>query len=183
MKKRITWIGAIVLVLVSTLVIGIIGNVTNGFQDFDKETIEENMSPKVNEDNLYTAANCSLVDTNDGNGVVISVDEKTGALSLDGKNTSTDILTYEIGKVTLNRGTYTMTAISGASRQGAYVTASVAGDSTAKYFDFTPGNTIEITSDSVEVTLTLHIAFGAAFANKAVLPVIVPGEESGQFYK
>ena len=181
MKKRITWIGAIVLVLVSTLVIGIIGNVTNGFQDFDKETIEENMSPKVNADNLYTAANCSLVDTNDGYGVTVSVDEKTGAISLNGKCTASR--SYEIGKVTLTKGTYTLTAISGAARNGAYVTLAIPGDSTLQYFDFEPDNTINITSDSVEVTIFLNIAEGAEFGNKAVLPVIVSGEEPGQFYK
>ena len=180
MTKRLTLGGAVLMFLVTILLVGFLGNVTNGFQDFDKDTIIENTSKKVNPDNLYTVECVELVDKNDGSGIVVDVNEKNGAIVLNG--TASEDTTYVVGNITLDKGTYTLSAIKGASRSTVYMTATV-GANSPYYFDFTPGNTIEISEDDTSVELKIVIAKDCELDNVQVLPVIVSGDEIGDFYK
>lgn len=166
----------IIICLLMGLALGAVGWLTTGFSDFSKEAISDKFDKPVNEDNLYTAECMTLKDTNDGSGIIIKTNED-GSFKVEGIASSA--ATYEIGTVILNKGTYTLTAVSGGSKNTVYVSAEI-GSITVNA-DFT-GNTFEIAADNTEVTLVLNVAADTE-VNKTVYPVIVPGTESGKFYK
>lgn len=176
-NKKNRAITIIVAVLVSVLSLGAIAGAT-GILKFDKDVAADKLLPSINPDNFYSHVELALESMNDGEGVTVEVTERTGAITLDGK--AEDDLTYVIGTVELDEGTYTITALEGASKNTVYVTATV-GDVDTN-FDFT-GNTLEIESDNTVVTLTIHIKVGTELNNVKVLPTIVEGEEAGKFYK
>ena len=176
-NKKNRTITIIVAVLVSVLSLGAVAGAT-GILKFDKDVAADKLLPSINPDNFYSNVELALESMNDGEGVTVEVTERTGAITLDGK--AEDDLTYVIGTVELDEGTYTITALEGASKNTVYVTATV-GDVDTN-FDFT-GNTLEIESDNTVVTLTIHIKVGTELNNVKVLPTIVEGEEAGKFYK
>ena len=149
-----------------------------GILKVDKDAAADKLLPKVNPDNYYSAAEIVLTTQNDGNGVSVEVNERTGAIVLNGK--AEDDLTYLVGTVTLNEGTYTFTAIDEASKNTVYVKATI--NEVDHYFDFT-GNTFDIAADETEVTISICVKIGTELDNVKVLPTIVEGEESGKFYK
>ncbi len=171
-KKTIFTVTVIVAVML--LAFAALSFMTAGFTQLSAD------QKTINPDNLYSTANIILEDTNDGNGITIDID-KNGAIKLSGKSVAENDLTYTIGTVTLDKGEYTLTACSKASFGGVYVIATVGSDVT--YFDFTPGNVLEITADDTVVTLQLVVAEGAALSNVKVLPVISEGENIVDFYK
>ena len=166
----------IIICLLMGLALGAIGWLTTGFSDFSKEAISDKFDKPINEKNLYTAECMTLKDTNDGSGIVITTNED-GSFKVTGS--SAESVTYEIGTVTLDKGTYTLSALSGGSKNTIYVSAEIG--SLSINADFT-GNTFEIAADDTEVTLLLHIVKDIE-VNKTVYPVIVPGTESGKFYQ
>ncbi len=164
----------IVIVAIMMFAFAAVSFITSGFTKFKPD------EKIANEDNFYTQAEITLKDTKDGNGVTINIDDN-GAIKLGGKSTASDELEYTIGTVTLDQGSYTLMACSKASFAGVYVTATAGSDVT--YFDFTPGNVLNISTDDTVVTLTLVIAEGATVNNIKVLPVIYTGDEAIDFYK
>ena len=179
MRKRMTIGQAIALALAVILVVGVLGWATGGFQSFDKDSIKSNTARKVNPDNLFTAECVSLKDTNDGYGVQLTVNDN-GSIKM--KGTATADKAYVIGKVKLAEGTYTVTALDGASLGTAYVSVKIGSASTEVNADFTPGKQITIAADDTEVTLTLHVVKDAEL-DATVYPVIVEGTEDGKFFK
>ena len=175
--KKVTPLVIIVMIMAIVLLFGAVA-AGMGILVVDKDTAADKLLPKVNEANYYSSADVTLKTQNDGNGISINVNERTGAIELDGK--AEDDLTYVIGTVTLNEGTYTFTAIENASKNTVYVKATVNG--VDHYFDFT-GNTFDIAADETDVTLTLCVKVGTELNNVKVLPTIVEGEESGKFYE
>ena len=173
---RKSTIKIIAIILGVCLLGGVIG-FTSGLFEVNEGKQDEYFGRKLNEDNLYTVECMDLTDSNTGNGIVVDVDEKKGGILLDGK-ASADT-TYTVGTVTLAEGKYTLTAVDGASLSGVYVTLTY-GNTTAN-FDFYPGNTIEIEGEAV-ATITIHIAEGVELDNVWVLPVIVAGDEAGDYY-
>ena len=168
----------IAIALASILCIGAIAG-GMGILKVDKDTAADKLLPSVHPDNMYANVDLALESMNDGQGVTVEVTERTGAITLDGK--AEDDLTYVIGTVELDEGTYTITALEGASKNTVYVTATV-GDVDTN-FDFT-GNELEIMSDNTAVTLTIHIKVGTELNNVKVLPVIADAElEDVSFYK
>lgn len=167
MKKRVTWGGVLILLLVSLVGFGLIINWTNGLQEFD-------MSRPLNEDNLYNADLLELESGNPGDGVTISVNDN-GSFKVKGKADSD--ISYPIAEITLDKGTYTITALEGASKGGAYVMTTIAG--TVVYADFT-GNTFTVDSETT-VNLVLKIAEGTEI-NATVYPVIVEGDEAADYF-
>ena len=165
-------------ILAVCLVGGAIG-FGSGLLKVDEDKNYEIFGQKPNENNVYTVECMTLVDSNDGRGVTIDVDERTGAIKLNG--TASDNITKEIGKVDLKAGTYTLTAVKGASMNGVYVT--LKAGSTVYNFDFTPGNTFTVSSDLTGCAITLNIKEGAELNYVNVLPVIVSGDEAESFYK
>ena len=160
------------------IIVGTISFVA-GLVTFDNDKVDEVFGSKVNPDNLYTVDALTLYDQNQGKGIIVDVDEKTGAISLSG--TATEDIELEVGTVTLKAGKYTLTAYDRASYAHCYVTAST--DTTVYNFDFTPGNVIEVPDEDITITIKIHIVSGAEFDNTQILPVIVSGSESGSFYK
>ena len=156
----------------------LLGFVTAGFQQWSIDEMKDNASRKVNPDNYYTIECVELVDSNTGDGIEVDVNEKNGAIRLNG--TADVDMTLELGSVTLDAGEYTLTAIDGASNATIYMTATVG--STVYKFDFTPNNTITITSDNTVVELSIIIKQDAKLHNVQVLPVIVEGKESASYW-
>ena len=173
---RKSTIKIIAIILGVCLLGGVIG-FTSGLFEVNEGKQDEYFGRKLNENNLYTVECVTLSDSNMGNGITVDVDEKKGGILLDG-TASTDI-THNVGTVTLAEGKYTLTAVDGASLSGVYVTLTY-GNTTAN-FDFYPGNTIEIEGEAV-ATITIHIAEGVELDNVWVLPVIVAGDEAGDYY-
>lgn len=174
MKKSTLRIIAIILGV--TLVFGAIGFAT-GLFSVDEDKQDDYFGRKVNEDNFYTIECLELVDSNDGDGITVDVDEKKGGVKLNG--VANVDLTYDVGTVTLPAGTYTLTACDSASNAGIYVTATAG--STEYKFDFTPANTITLAEETT-LTITIHIAEETELHNVWVLPVIVEGDEAGEYY-
>ena len=167
MKKRVTIGGVIVICLVMMAIFGAVMKFTNNFTEVD-------FSRPLNEDNLYTAECMTLTDRNDGNGIVITVNEN-GSFKV--KGTADEDIDEVIGKVTLQPGTYTVNAVDEGTKNTIYVTAEF--DGVTKHADFTD-KTFTLEAET-EVTLILHIVKDTV-VNKTVYPVIVSGEESGSFF-
>ena len=167
----------VIIVAVAMLAVVILGSVTSGFQKWGIDDIKNSLTADVNPDNYYTVDCMSLVDTDEGYGVYIDVDEDTGAIVLDGK--AQQDITATVGTVHLKPGEYTLTSLKGASRSSVYLTLS--GNSINADFDFKPANTISITTEG-DYTITLKIADEAEFKNVTILPVIVEGDTAGSFW-
>ena len=175
-KKTKIW-KIVAIALASVLCIGAIAG-GMGILKLDKETAKDKLLPKINPDNLYSNVEMALTDGNDGNGIVIEVDKRTGAITLDG--TAEEDLTYTIGTVKLNAGEYYLTAVDGASQKTVYVSAT-AGEKTTN-FDFTPNNVFTVDADETTLTLTINVAYGTKLDNVKILPCIAV-EEGVSFYK
>ena len=144
MKKRVTWGGVLILLLISLVGFGFIINWTNGLQEFD-------MSRPLNEDNLYTAELLEIESGNPGDGVTVNVNDN-GSFKVKGKADSD--ISYKIAEITLDQGTYTITALEGSSKGGACVEIEMLGST--YHADFTD-NTIIVVEDDTTITLTLKI--------------------------
>ena len=176
--KRISVNSKIIIALLcGVLLCGFLGWMTTGFTDFSKDGVSDRFSPSVNEKNLYSSESCTLKSGNSGDGIVITVNDD-GSIKVKGKNESkTDSLEYTIGSVELKAGTYTFTALEGASKNSALVVA-IGGD-TELYADF-GDNTFTLEADT---TLTIKLVIKPEIEiNATVLPVIVAGKEAADFY-
>ena len=171
----------VLIVACAAILVVVLGFFTSGFQKWSKDDVLSKITPQVNEENYYSENCVTLVDTNDGTGVKIDVNEDNGVITLNGAAASdlTGDNAYKVGKLTLEAGEYTFTSYDYASYGGVYLTAST-GTSVIN-FDFTPGNTVELKS-TTELTIYLNIAKDAEFKNVVIEPVIVSGTEAGNFW-
>ena len=168
----------IAIVLVAVVALGAI-SFGSGLIKVDDDQAYESFGKKPNDKNIYTVECMTLEDSNEGRGVVVDVDERTGAIKLNGK--ATEDIELTVGAVDLKEGEYTLTAIDCAGRSGIYATLTV--DGTEHYFDFTPGNTITVNGDHTECQITITILEGTELKNVTVLPTVVEGDEAQSFYK
>ena len=175
--RKSTW-RIIAIVLVAVVALGAVSFGT-GLIKVDDDKAYDQFGKKPNEDNIYTVECMTLEDSNDGNGITVNVDERTGAIKLNG--TASVDMTYVVGKVNLKAGEYTLTAIDGAGKNTVYATISI--DGTEYDFDFTPANTIKPNADYNDCQIKIYIKEGAELHNVTVLPVIVEGDEAQDFYK
>ena len=159
------WIGvvAVVLILVTT------GSMTAVITNLGLK--------KVNEDNLYTADCVTLKDKTDGD-LKINV-KRNGSIVLNGESGDEDE-TYKIGTIDLKAGTYTLTANKDCSTTTCYVT--ITANQTEYKFDLAGVNTITLEADAVDCAINLHVKADVEFDNFELLPVIVEGDKSGDFY-
>ena len=168
----------IIGVLVACLLMGAIGWISTGFTDFTKDGISGKFEPTVNEDNFFNVECVTLKSGNSGDGVTVTVNDD-GSVKVKGKNENkTDSLEYTIGTVTLEPGTYTFTALDGASKNGSLV---VAVDGETEYCADFGENTFTLDSET-ELVIKLVIKPDVEI-NSTVYPVIVEGDEPGDFYK
>lgn len=171
-QKKSVWltVGIVTLLLVA---FALCSAMTAGFTDWEPK------QPTVNPDNYYSTVELELESCRPGDGIIITVDENTGAIELDGK--ATKDLEYVVGTVTLNKGTYNLTSSDVTSNAGVYVTATTGSDVT--YFDFTPHNVVEVAADNTVYTITIHINEGTSLYHVDILPVIAAGEDTVNFYE
>ncbi len=168
----------LIIVVISMAVVMLLGFATSGFTNWNKDDMKAQFEKQVNPDNFYTA-DCLLdFSSNDGYGIVFEVDQETGAIKVDG--VAKQDYTVEVAKVTLDKGTYTFTAVEDAGRTTMYM--NVSNGSVDFNCDFS-GNTVTIENDNTVLTLELHIVKDTKVSNVTVLPVIVAGEEAGEFFK
>ena len=161
---------AIILAIVTAL--GAVGFVS-GLVVIDQDKSDEYFTRKVNEDNLYQTATITLVDSNNGKGVSVDVNEKNGVITLNG-NASED-MEFTIGTVTLEAGEYTLTAIKNGGLNTVYV------DAGNVHFDFTPGNVLK-PSETTSYTLKIYIKEGTELNNLTIMPIIAAGTESIDYF-
>ena len=178
LNKRVTNKGLIIALIITLAVVAVGGFVTAGFTIFRPDEIKDHFTPGLNEANLYTAEHLTIEDTNTGYGVKIDVQDN-GSIKLNGKASAEISKTFAM--LSLNKGTYTLTAVDGSNIASYYVTADVGGEEFKA--DFTPDNTFEVIADNTTVALTLHIAKDADVSGVVVYPVIVSGEEAGSFFE
>ena len=179
-RRRLNTNGKIIVACAITCLIALLGaaflgNITDGFQkDLDDVSLRER-----NELNLLTGA---FTDFNDGNGVSAK-GRNDGSIVLGGENLSESDIVIPVEKVTLAAGTYT---VSGAKSGGnttyhiavKYVDGS--GSTQTAIGDFT-SKTFTITSQQ-EVEVTIVVKPDANVKGVLVKPVLVQGEDVGDFY-
>lgn len=171
-SQKKTMIVTLAVTLVLFIGFGMISSMTQGFTNFEVP------EPTVNESNFYGTIELDIVDRHDPKGLKVSVEEETGAFTLNGK--PTEAIDYTVGTIVLNKGEYKLEALDNASHAGVYLTATANGKTVE--FDFTPDNVLTIASDNTEVTIQVYVAKGVELNNVKVLPVIYTGDESVDFY-
>ena len=184
MKKSTIKIIAISLVM--CLALGFVGWMTSGFTAFDKDSISEKFERKMNEDNLIykeflSAESYNSVDGDHGNGLVWTVNDD-GSVTVDGTAEADD--TFTLCTVTLTAGEYTFTSVKGGTKGTYFVQGQVDGV-TVWYSDWQ--NTSEQSATkSFEATQTVTISIvvkeGTEMKNVTFYPVIVEGDEVGNYY-
>lgn len=182
-KTKKTLIRAVAALLGFVLVVGavsFIGKKTNGFAD--DITIDALTKRELNPDNLYTP-DCldegfvGVVNT----GLGFSADAKDdGSFVLDGKYEGEEEFLYPFASIELEAGTYTLTSGTETSMYSVYLT--LTGGSSTKCFDFGGINGTVTIDTAATYELALNIVPGAEFDGKEFYPVIVKGDEAGEFY-
>lgn len=168
-----------IVFLCAVIVCGALGWMTSGFQKWGAEDIGNQFTEAtLNKDNKYSSDNMTIKSSNDGNGIIVEAKDN-GTVKFKGKNNTDDVMECEIGSVTLDKGTYTFTAIKGAAKNTMYASLLNAGSLVCNA-DFT-GNTFTVAADATELTIVVYIQSGAE-VDATVYPVIVEGEEAGSFF-
>ena len=178
LNKRVTNKGLIIGLIIALAVVVAGGFITAGFTIFKPDEIRDYLAPEVNVDNFYTVEYLTKEDTNTGDGVKIDFQDN-GSIKLSGKATSD--ITLDFATFSLNKGEYTFTAVENGTKATYYVSASVGGQPINA--DFTPTNTFTVNQDNTAVTLTLHSAKDTVVDNIVIYPVIVSGDEAGNFFE
>lgn len=187
-KTKKTLIRAVAALLGFVLVVGavsFIGKKTNGFAD--DITIDALTKRDLNPDNLYTADQL-LFETNGkqntGAGYTIEVNED-GSFVLDGKCSATETVVIELGIVDLEEGTYTLTSGAATSMYGASLYLVPTTDATEDNvipFDFGGVNGTIEAIPAGEYYIVLSVAPETELDDVHFYPVIVKGDEAGEFY-
>lgn len=187
-KTKKTLIRAVAALLGFVLVVGalsFIGKKTNGFAD--DITIDALTKRDLNPDNLYTA-DLLLFETNfkqnTGIGFTIEPNED-GSFVLDGKCSSTETETFPLATVDLEEGTYTLTSGAATSMYGVSLylepTTGPAEDGMIP-FDFGGVNGTVDTITAGKYYIVLSVAPETELDDVHFYPVIVKGDEAGEFY-
>ena len=181
-KTKKNLIRGLAFVLGLAAVIGavsFIGKKTNGFAD--DITLEALTQRDLNPDNLYTYDLIPKEMLNIGNtgyGFSVTV-EKDGSFVLDGKYEGEEAVTIPGAVIHLEAGEYTMTSGTSTGLYSIYLQLSNADGTKTWNFDF--GNPITVPEDG-DYKVLIHIEPDAEFKNKHFYPVIVKGDEAGDFY-
>ena len=187
-KTKKTLIRAVAALLGFVLVVGavsFIGKKTNGFAD--DITIDALTKRDLNPDNLYTADQL-LFEANGkqktGAGLTIAVNDD-GSFVLDGKCSATETELIPFATVDLEEGTYTLTSGAATSKYGAslYLTPTTgATEDNTIPFDFGGVNGTVDTITAGKYYIMLSVAPETELDDVHFYPVIVKGDEAGEFY-
>ena len=187
-KTKKTLIRAVAALLGFVLVVGavsFIGKKTNGFAD--DITIDALTKRDLNPDNLYTADQLLFEANgkqNTGAGFTIEVNED-GSFVLDGKCSATETELIPFATVDLEEGTYTLTSGAATSKYGVSLylrpTTGATEDNTFP-FDFGGVNGTIDTIAAGKYYIMLSVAPETELDDVHIYPVIVKGDEAGEFY-
>ena len=171
----------IYIVAAAMILLMAVGFLTSGFQKFSKDDILEKVTPTVNAENYYQSVKFDFVEMRTEEGIFITRNEKTNALTLNGNYYSEDTQPNElkVGTITLDPGTYTFTC-SNDSRLGYFYMGLNTGVSKIKA-DFS-GNTFTVDAET-DCEVYLYVYPGVDFNNVELEPVIISGSETGDFWK
>ena len=173
--KNLFIIGACMLATI--FIVCMIGWVSKG--TFDFSNTEDWSLLEVNEDNLLDAEKYTIKTLNTGLGYGIEVNEY-GQIKVSGTNNSGEAQTHEVQEVTLPAGTYTLSSGAKGTSIAGYNMSIVVGDATY-YADFGSNTTFTVASET-EATINIYINDKVEI-NQTFSPVLVAGEDEGDFFK
>ena len=152
--------------------IAILGGVVGSFAVSGSSMFDRDLNP----DNLIKVENYVVQDKDDnGNGVDVKVDDD-GVIKLNGKATADD--EYIVTELVLEPGEYTLSGFkSDKSKVGLKATFG-----TSEHYAGTSSDTFVLES-STTVTIVVYVAEDHYCLNTTIKPVLVTGDEAGEFYK
>ena len=170
-KRSLIVIG--VAVLLSALVCSFLGNISEGFTNWEGASLRER-----NDDNLLTG---EFTDFNDGNGIS-ATGRNDGSILLSGKNGTDAAIEFEIEKLSLAAGQYTVSGAPNGGNSTYHIAVQYIenGETKTAISDFN-AKTFTITSPQ-EVTVKVVIYPDVDVKGVLLKPVIVSGTEIGDFY-
>lgn len=174
-KRIITYIGVI---LIAVAVCSFVGKISGGFQkDFDEWQLKER-----NEANLLSGT--SFEEYNNGDGITLKA-KKDGTVVIDGTYLGkSENIIVPIESVNLGVGTYTLSGAPKGGNYTYYIRAEYKDGSSSSVYaigDFSNTATFTLTS-AQSVNISIVIFPGVEFNNVNVRPVLVVGNEAGEFY-
>ena len=197
MKKffRKKWVKNTLLVIVAVIVCALVSRLTNGFNDWDADTV---FSVDLNEENLFFE---KIEDGEIYDNLQVEAVAENGLIVLDGEiadssPTTVDLSnSIDLGSITLAPGTYTFTCFKNPAYKSHYAvgTYAIAGTTYTWYADYEKapnnsandvtllGRTITI-DEEVTVNFEIRLVEGAKLNNVKAMPVLVEGDEPGTFY-
>lgn len=198
MKKRSITTGILVaVVLVAVLATGLVSRLTDGFTVLNPKDV---FTPKLNDENAFFG---QIEDREIFDNYEIDAVAKDGVITMSGEVLALDStgLTYSdpinIATLKLKKGTYTFTCFDDPSVKsyfavGQYTVAGATHTWFADYenipgidfgamFGTTHERTLTLDEDTT-ITFKIMIAEGAKLDKVKVMPVIVEGDEVGNFY-
>ena len=175
--KRVWLSVAIVSILVSVFLAGLIGKMSDGFQ---KDPADWQLRDR-NENNLI-AADALLEEFDNGNGFTVKRNDD-GTLTVNGKNESEDPQEIVLGTIELEPGTYTFTTGKDGKNKAAtnqYFNMALVNGNTVHTADF--GGTITVTT---KTTYTVRLTLGGekSFTYRTLYPTLVTGDKAEGFYE
>ena len=171
LKNTLGTIG--ICILVCAAVLGIVGVVSDGFNDFELR--------EVNEDNLINVDN--YVSTLDGykeNGLKVEVNDD-GVIAITGENKTNNDVEIEVCSVTLKADEYTLSCeAKGIDDKTYYLKAVDSTNDKSVIVDSSKGETFKI---EAEATYTIYIVVcDGEEIDTTFKPVLVDDDEAGKFY-
>ena len=192
-KKR--WVRNVLLILAAVAACAFTFKLTDGFENWNPQDIA---TLDLNEDNLFFD---QIEDGDIFDNLQVEAKAENGAITLNGEIADSSATTIDLsdsidlGTITLQPGTYTFTCFKNPAYKSHYAvgTYTIAGTTYTWYADFENapnnaagaanllGRTITL-DETVTVNFEIRLVEGAKLNNVKAMPVIVEGEEAGNFY-
>lgn len=171
-KRRMRLAGLVALCIVSATVLSAgIGFMSDGFTNSD---VSSWMDRELNADNLIKVDDYLIKDGDtNGEGITVSVNED-GVIKLNGKSTGTD--EYTVCELSVAPGTYTISGVASTGDCGLQVLGS---GIEAKAGTRNDSFTVE---ETTTISVVVYVGEDVKLFNKTIKPVLVKGEEPGDFY-
>lgn len=174
-KRIITYVG---IILAAVLVCSFVGKISGGFT----KDVEDWQLRERNEDNLLKGT--SFEDYDNGDGITLEA-KKDGTIVIDGTYLGKEEnIVIPVESVNLGAGTYTLSGAAKGSNYTYYVRAEYKDANGASVYavgDFANTATFTLTS-AQQVNISIVIFPEVEFNNVNVRPVLVVGNEAGDFY-
>lgn len=172
-NTKIVIMGVVVL-LVAIAACSFLGNISDGFTNWEDATLVER-----NSSNLLTG---KFTDFNDGNGVRATA-RKDGSIILNGKNLTDADLVIPVETVNLAAGTYTLSGAPKGSNLSYHIVAKYtdgSGATQTAISDFSNKTFTIVGQQNVEISVV--VTAETSVNNVLIRPVLVAGSEAGDFY-